>query len=372
MRDPRITKLAQTLVHYSCKVKPGEKVWVDLSDTGPELGEALAKEVFQAGGLPIIRVQDTRVQRQLMMGYTEEQLNFLGDEDAALMAKCACYIGVRGGLNAFETADVPGSQKALYQRTYAHKVHAQIRVPQTRWVVLRYPTPGMAQMAKMSSAAFEDFYFDVCTMDYARMGRAMDALVKRMEATDRVRLTGRDTDLRFSIKGIPAIKCAGELNIPDGEVFTAPVRESVEGTLAFNTPSLYQGVTHEGIRFRFEKGKIVEATGSDSALLNQILDSDEGARYVGEFAIGVNPYITKPMLDTLFDEKIAGSFHFTPGRCYDEAPNGNQSVIHWDLVMIQTPEYGGGDMYFDDELIRRDGLFIPEELKPLNPENLKG
>ena len=209
-------------------------------------------------------------------------------------------------------------------------------------------------------------------MDYARMGKAMDALVRRMNAADRVRITGRDTDLRFSIKGIPAIKCAGELNIPDGEVFTAPVRDSVDGTIAFNTPSLYQGVTHAGIRFRFEKGKIVEASGSDTKLLNQILDSDEGARYVGEFAIGVNPYITSPMLDTLFDEKIAGSFHFTPGRCYDEAPNGNQSAIHWDLVMIQTPEYGGGEMYFDDVLIRRDGLFVPEDLKPLNPENLKG
>ena len=372
MRDPRITKLAQTLVHYSCKVKPGEKVWIDLSDTGPEIGEALAIEVFQAGGLPMVRVQDTRVQRQLMMGYTEEQLNFLGREDAALMAQCACYIGVRGGQNAFENADVPESQKALFQRTYARMVHGEIRVPKTRWVVLRYPTPGMAQMAKMSSAAFEDYYFEVCTMDYAKMGRAMDALVDRMQAADRVRLTGKGTDLRFSIKGIPAIKCAGELNIPDGEVFTAPVRESVEGRISFNTPSLYQGITHEGISFRFEKGKIVEATGSDTALLNQILDSDEGGRYVGEFAIGVNPYITKPMLDTLFDEKIAGSFHFTPGRCYDEASNGNQSVIHWDLVMIQTPEYGGGDMYFDDELIRRDGLFIPEDLKPLNPENLKG
>lgn len=209
-------------------------------------------------------------------------------------------------------------------------------------------------------------------MDYARMGKAMDALVRRMNTADRVRITGRDTDLRFSIKGIPAIKCAGELNIPDGEVFTAPVRNSVDGTIAFNTPSLYQGVTHAGIRFRFEKGKIVEASGSDTKLLNQILDSDEGARYVGEFAIGVNPYITSPMLDTLFDEKIAGSFHFTPGRCYDEAPNGNQSAIHWDLVMIQTPEYGGGEMYFDDVLIRRDGLFVPEDLKPLNPENLKG
>ncbi|MGI6695022.1 MAG: aminopeptidase [Christensenellales bacterium] len=372
MRDPRVEKLAQTLVRYSCKVKPREKVWIDLSDTGPEIGEALAQEVFLSGGLPIIRLQDTRILRRLQMGYTEEHLSFLGREDAGLMAQCACYIGVRGGFNAFENADVPEEQKRLYSRTYARMVHAEIRVPQTRWVVLRYPTPGMAQMAKMSTAAFEDYFFEVCTMNYARMSKAMDALVALMDKTDRVRLTGQGTDLRFSIRGIPAIKCAGELNIPDGEVFTAPVRDSVEGTIVFNTPSLYQGVTHEGITFTFEKGRIVQATGSDTKLLNQILDSDEGARYIGEFAIGVNPYITTPMQDTLFDEKIAGSFHFTPGRCYAEAPNGNDSVIHWDLVMIQTPEYGGGEMYFDDVLIRRDGLFVLEELKPLNPENLKG
>lgn len=297
---------------------------------------------------------------------------FLGETDAALMAKCACYIGVRGGHNAFETADVPEAQKALYQRSYGRMVHGEVRVPRTRWVVLRYPTSAMAQLARMSSAAFEDYFFEVCTMDYAKMGRAMDALVRRMNGTDRVRITGRDTDLRFSIKNIPAIKCAGELNIPDGEVFTAPVRDSVEGTIAFNTPSLYQGVAHEGIAFTFEKGRITQAAGSHAALLNQILDSDEGARYIGEFSIGLNPYITRPMLDTLFDEKIAGSFHFTPGRCYDEAPNGNSSVIHWDLVMIQTPEYGGGEMYFDDVLIRKDGLFVPEDLQPLNPENLKG
>ncbi len=372
MPDPRIRKLAQTLVHYSCKVKPGEKVWIDLIDADTALGEALAEEVFTAGGLPMIRLMDNRIQRRLMMGYTEEQLNFLGETDAALMAKSACYIGVRGGHNAFETADVPEAQKALYQRSYDRMVHGEVRVPRTRWVVLRYPTSAMAQLARMSSAAFEDYFFEVCTMDYAKMGRAMDALVRRMNGTDRVRITGRDTDLRFSIKNIPAIKCAGELNIPDGEVFTAPVRDSVEGTIAFNTPSLYQGVAHEGIAFTFEKGRITQAAGSHAALLNQILDSDEGARYIGEFSIGLNPYITRPMLDTLFDEKIAGSFHFTPGRCYDEAPNGNSSVIHWDLVMIQTPEYGGGEMYFDDVLIRKDGLFVPEDLQPLNPENLKG
>ncbi len=372
MKDPRINKLADVLVNFSCKVQSGEKVWIDLKGIDNLLGEALADAVFAAGGLPYIRVTDNKIQRRLMMGYTKEQLDWLGETDAALMAQCACYIGVRGGDNAFELSDIPQEQNKLYNATYGHLVHDQVRVPRTRWVVLRYPSPGMAQMAQMSTAAFEDYYFDVCTLDYAKMDQAMDALKQRMEHTDKVRITGQGTDLRFSIKGQPAIKCAGALNIPDGEIFTAPLKHSVEGTLAYNTPSLYQGVRHENIRFTFENGKIVKATGSREDLLNQILDSDEGARYIGEFAIGVNPYITAPMLDTLFDEKIAGSFHFTPGRCYDNAYNGNASTIHWDLVCIQTPEYGGGEMWFDEVLIRKDGRFVPEDLQPLNPEHLKG
>ena len=229
----------------------------------------------------------------------------------------------------------------------------------------------MAQMADMSTEAFEDFYFNVCCLDYSKMDRAMDALVALMERTDRVRLVAPGTDLSFSIKRLPAVKCAGKLNIPDGEVFTAPVRESVNGVISYNTPSLENGFTYTDIRFEFKDGKIVKATANDTVRINQQLDIDAGARYVGEFAIGVNPFITFPMKDTLFDEKIAGSFHFTPGSCYDECDNGNRSSQHWDLVLIQTPEYGGGEMYFDDVLVRKDGRFVLPELECLNPENLK-
>jgi aminopeptidase len=248
-----------------------------------------------------------------------------------------------------------------------------VRVPKTRWVVLRWPNASMAQLAQMSTEAFEGFYFDVCTMDYARMGEAMQKLKARMERTDKVQLKGPgDTDLTFSIKGMPAIPCAGKLNIPDGEVFTAPVRDSLNGVIQYNTPTMYRGETHENIRLVFQEGKVVEATSSNTKKLNEVLDADEGARYTGEFAIGVNPYITKAMKDILFDEKIAGSVHLTPGDSYDEAPNGNKSEIHWDMVMIQTPEYGGGEIHFDGELVRKDGLFVPEDLKGLNPDRLKG
>jgi aminopeptidase len=203
------------------------------------------------------------------------------------------------------------------------------------------------------------------------MSTAMDALVTRLEKTRDIHIIGKGTDLRFSIGEIPVIKCAGANNIPDGEVFTAPVRDSVNGVISYNCPAVYQGFTYDNIVLRFENGKIVEATANDTEKINQVFDTDEGARYVGEFAIGVNPYILKPMKDTLFDEKIMGSFHFTPGRAYEDAFNGNTSSIHWDLVCIQTSEYGGGEMYFDGELVRKDGRFVVQDLEVLNPENLK-
>ena len=210
------------------------------------------------------------------------------------------------------------------------------------------------------------------TLDYAKMSEAMKPLVELMKKTDRVRLVGPGTDLSFSIKGIPVIPCDGKMNIPDGEIFTAPVRESVNGTIRYNTETLYMGTKFSGLEFTFRDGKIVEAKGNPQDRLDAVLDSDEGARYVGEFAIGVNPFVRKPMLDTLFDEKIAGSIHFTPGNSYDEAPNGNKSQVHWDIVLIQTKEAGGGEIWFDDTLVRKDGLFVLDSLKGLNPESLGG
>ncbi|MEX2104113.1 MAG: aminopeptidase, partial [Bacilli bacterium] len=259
----------------------------------------------------------------------------------------------------------------LYDVYYRQPVHLEQRVKRTKWVVLRYPNASMAQLANMSTSGFEDFYFNVCNLDYGKMSRAMDPLKALMDRTDRVRIVSPGTDLTFSIHGISAVKCDGRRNIPDGEVYTAPVKHSVQGTLHYNTPSVYAGVTFENIQFRFENGKIVEATSNDTVRLNEVLDSDEGSRYIGEFSLGFNPFIMKPMKDTLFDEKIDGSLHFTPGQAYDEADNGNRSSVHWDLVLIQRPEFGGGEIWFDDVLIRKDGRFVIPELEPLNPENLK-
>lgn len=371
MIDQRMKTLAHNLVNHSCKVKPGDKVLIEATDIQKATVGQLVKEVYAAGGLPFVWIRDRQVMRNIIMGATEDQLRTMAENDAALMGQMQCYIGMRGGNNSAEYSDIPAPKIKQYMSIYNEKVHGIIRVPETRWVVLRNPDEGMAMQANMSTEAFEDFYFNVCCLDYEKMSRAMDPLVDLMNRTDRVRLTARDTDISFSIKGLPAIKCAGDLNIPDGEIFAAPVRDSVNGRITYNTPAIYNGFTYENISFLFKDGKIIEATCNDNKLINEILDTDEGARYVGEFAIGVNPFITKPMKDTLFDEKIAGSIHFTPGKCYDECNNGNTSAIHWDLVMLQTPEYGGGEMWFDDVLVRKDGLFVLPELLALNPENLK-
>lgn len=370
--DERIKKLAYNLVNYSCRVQKGEKVLISCSGVHPlPLVKQIIKEVYAAGALPFVNFTTNSIDRELLLNITEEQLKIMAECDAARMSQMDAYIGVRGEDNISEMSDVPSEKLSMYDRLYTSPVHHDIRVPKTKWVVLRYPSPSMAQSAHQSLEAFEDYYYNVCNLDYGKMSKAMDALVELMNKTDKVRLTAKNTDITFSIKDIPAIKCAGSCNIPDGEVYTAPVRESVNGTITYNTPSEYNSFKFENVSLTFKDGKIIECTGNDNERLKSVFDTDEGARYIGEFAIGVNPYITTPMNNILFDEKIMGSIHFTPGNCYEDAYNGNKSAIHWDLVLIQTPEFGGGEIYFDDRLIRKDGRFVVPELEVLNPENLK-
>ena len=367
--DPRINKLSSLLVGYSCRVKPGDRVLISYEgECCKNLARQLIKDVYAAGGEPYAEIRDSAITREIMLHCKEDQIRFQDEIALAQMKGMQAYITIRAGNNTAELADVPADQLNLYSRMTRPSI--DYRVNETNWVVLRYPNYSMAQLANTSLEAFEDFYFDVCTLDYGKMSRAMDPLVERMNRTDQVRIKGPGTDLTFSIKGIGAVKCDGEKNIPDGEVYTAPVRDSMNGTVSYNTPSEEQGFTYENIVFTVRDGKIVEASANNDERINKLLDTDEGARFFGEFALGVNPYILHPMKDTLFDEKIAGSFHLTPGMCYEDAPNGNKSAIHWDLVMIQRPEYGGGEIWFDDELIRKDGIFLPEELQGLNPENL--
>ena len=366
MHDPRIDQLAKVLLDHSCRIQKGENVLIEAIDLPePQLVCALVEGAIQRGATPLVEMKNIAVQRSLYMGATEESMKLCGELERHRMEKVQAYIGIRGSANGSQLVGVPSEKMDLYQEHWLRHVN-EYRVPKTKWVVLRYPTDSFAQAADMPTREFEDFYFSVCTADYAAMSKAHEPLVARMQAADRICITAPGTDLQFSIKDIPVIPCSGQYNIPDGEVFTAPVRDSINGTIRYNTASRYQGTVFTDIEFTFKDGKIVDAKANNTERLNQILDSDEGARYIGEWAIGTNNRVRRPMLDTLFDEKIGGSFHLTPGQAYEEADNGNRSRIHWDIVLIQREDCGGGEIYFDDELIRKDGFFVPEDLKPLN------
>lgn len=371
MKDPRVEQLADNIINYSIGLKPGEKILIEVNGLEIPLAQALVRYAYQAGGVPFLTVHNHTLLREILKGLSQEQAQAMARWDLAQMKEMQAYIGIRAGENANEYADVSADKMRIYQSYYSKPVHTDRRVPYTRWVVMRYPNGAMAQSANMSIEGFEDFYFEVCNLDYQKMSQAMDPLKALMDHTDKVKIVGPGTDLTFSIKGLNAIKCDGHLNIPDGEVYTAPVKNSVNGRITYNTQAVYQGFTYDSIGLEFQNGKIIKATANDTERIEDVFNTDEGARYVGEFAIGVNPYILTPMKDTLFDEKIDGSFHFTPGSCYDDCSNGNKSAIHWDLVCIQRPEYGGGEIYFDNVLIRKDGRFVIPELVGLNPENLK-
>jgi aminopeptidase len=370
MRDPRNARLADVIVNHSTQLRRGEAILIESFDLADGLVLDVVDAVHRVGGLPLVALRNNAVHRAQLRGGTEAFYRTLAEIELFQMQKVQAYVGLRATTNSSELADVPSEQLALHSRLVAHPVHLDYRVNHTRWVVLRYPNPAMAQMAGMSTDQFEDFYYRACTMDYARMAAAMVPLRERMERTDQVRISGPGTDLRFSIKGIGVVPCEGRRNLPDGECFTAPVRDSVNGTITYNTPSLYLGTTYDRLSFTFEGGRIVRAEGNPPERLEAVLNTDEGARYIGEFSLGFHPFILNPMKDTLFDEKISGSLHFTPGQAYGIADNGNRSNIHWDLVLIQRPEYGGGEIWFDGERVRKDGRFVVPELEGLNPERL--
>jgi aminopeptidase len=369
MADPRYAKLADLLINYSCDLQPGEHILLDMVDVPDEMTVALIRAVRAAKATPLVECRHSRVTRELLRGSDENYAGLVKGIELARMKKVQAYVAIRGAHNASESSDVPSDRLQQYSKTLRPVL--DYRVNKTKWCVLRWPTPSMAQAANMSTEAFEDFYFNVCTMDYRKMAKAMEPLTQRMKAADKVRLVAPGTDLSFSIKGIGARPCEGLRNIPDGEVFSCPVKNSVNGVIQFNTPTIYAGTKFEGIRLEFKDGKIVKATGSNEKKLNEILDTDAGARYIGEFSLGFHPHIMNPMCDILFDEKIAGSLHFTPGQAYEDCDNGNRSAVHWDMVLIQRPEWGGGEVWFDGECIRRDGKFMPKDLQPLNPEKLK-
>lgn len=371
MEDARIRKFAKFLINEAVYLKPGEKILIELHGHEYGLAKALIQEAYKAGGEPFIHVFDYELEGALIEGASERHMADVTSYELTRMKDMDAYIDVRATDNINIWSNISDKQMSVYSRNYWGILHLKQRCNHTKWSVLRYPNAAMAQLAGMSTEAYEDFYFRACLLDYKKMADAMKSIVSRMEKTDKVRITGPETDLSFSIKDIKAHGMSGNKNIPDGEIYTAPVKNSANGYITYNVPSPYNGSVFTNVKLEFKDGKIVKATSNNTEMLNKILDTDEGARYIGEFAIGVNPFIKKPIGDILFDEKIAGSFHLTPGNCYDDSENGNHSAVHWDLISIQTKEYGGGKMFFDGELIRDNGIFVVDDLKCLNPENLQ-
>jgi len=373
MIDPRVTKLAELICSHSTELNAKDSVLIHNFDTSEEVVAEFVKVAQSKGAQVLVRSESNLVRAQLMRGMSEANAATIASAEKYEMELVTAYISIRGSNNYAELSDLSGEVQNMWQRVYSTPVVFETRIPKTKWVALRWPNPAMAQQANTSTQAFEDFYFEVCTVDYPKMQKACEPLQELMNRTDHVRILGPGTSLEFSIKGIGAVSCFGQRNIPDGECFSCPVRDSVNGAVQYNTVSLYQGTEFSDIRLECKNGKIVEATaGSNTKKLNEILDTDEGGRYFGEWSLGFNPNVLHPMKDTLFDEKIAGSFHLTPGNAYPPpGGNGNKSAIHWDIVCIQRPEYGGGEIYFDGKLIRKDGLFVVPELEGLNPGQLK-
>ena len=362
----RIKKLSETIVKHSLKVKKGDKVLITYQAYECNYFiKTLVKDILIQGGIPSIKYQDSELENIIKENLNDDIIENKKNIFAFEVEEYDCFIQIRYTTSDYYDKNVDRNlNNKLKEELSPFK---DIEINQRRWVLLNYPSYVDAYKAKISYEKFFDFAFNTMTVDYDKMYKSMLPLKKLMEKTDKVRITAPKTDITFSIKGLPAIICSGESNIPDGEVFTAPIKDSINGTITYNTPSPYNGNIFHDVSLTFKDGKIIKATSKEGEVeLNKIFDTDEGSRYVGEFSLGLNPMIMHPIGDILYDEKIAGSIHFTPGSAYKECYNGNDSNIHWDMVLIQRSDYGGGNIYFDDKLIRENGVFVLDELKDLN------
>lgn len=361
----RIKKLAGIIVNHSLKVQKGEKVLIAYQGIeSMPLVKEIVKEVIKVEGVVNTDYQNQDVDNYIREHLTDDLINNKVNKMKYEVENYDCFVRLCYCKSDYYDKNVDKTMKNKLMEEL--KPYKEIQINKRRWVLLNYPSIVDSYKAHMTPSEFYDFALDTMTVDYDKMYKDTLPLKELMEKTDKVRIVAPNTDLTFSIKGLPAIICAGEANIPDGECFTAPIKESVNGTITYNVPSPYHGEIFENVSLTFKDGKIIKAESNNNKKIEEIFNTDEGARYVGEFSLGFNPVIKEPMGDILYDEKIAGSLHFTPGCCYDECDNGNKSNIHWDMVLIQRKECGGGEVYFDDVLIRKDGLFVLPELEKLN------
>lgn len=362
-------KLSKLLVNHSCKVQSGEKVLITYSDTPDEFIQILIEEIYKLDAIPIPFRLDKKIKRKLLLNANADTFEYFANIASPIMQSVDCVILIGGSNNDYELSDIKNDTMQLYSKLYIEPIHFKLRCSK-KWVLLKYPTPAFAWSCNLSSEAFEKYFFEVCTLDYASLSNKLLPLKKLMESTDKVHILTPSTDLTFSIKNMPAIICSGECNIPDGEVYTAPIKNSINGQILFNIPAVENGVEYNNIMLKLKDGKIVDFDCNEKEKFKQILDTDEGSKFIGEFAFGTNPYCQKPIKDILFDEKMFGSIHLAIGSSYDDCYNGNKSAIHLDLIQSHKKEFGGGKIYFDEQLIFENGRFIYPNLVDLCEEKL--
>ncbi|RMG60481.1 MAG: aminopeptidase [Deltaproteobacteria bacterium] len=355
--DERTAKLAQILVRHSLRVKRGEVVRVSGNDLAKPLVLACYREVLRAGGHPLLDVSFDEAGEIFYREARDFQVDFLAPSKLYEAKKIDCAIFIHSPLNTRMLTSV--DPRKISRRRKATKPVSDAIMKRVRWVLVNFPTPALAQEAEMSLGEYEDFLFGACLVDWKKMERRLRRIKRVMEKTKVVRIVGRETDLTFSIEGRKAIICAGECNMPDGEIFTAPVEGSVEGEIYYEFPAIYGGREVSGIRLVFRKGRVVEAKAEkNEGLLKALIDTDRGARIPGEFGIGYNDGITRYTRDILFDEKIGGTIHIALGKSYAESGGKNDSALHWDMVKDLRKE---GEIYFDGKLVFQKGKFVWDE-----------
>jgi aminopeptidase len=368
VRDPRVDKLADVLVDYSVAVQTGDRVMVQGSTTAEPLLKAIIVKVLQAGGHPFMRVGLSGMDEIHFRYASDEQLQYVPEPLKLVMETYDKFISVRALENTKAMSGIDPTKVVLKQQAQADLMKtfmARAAAGEVRWVGTQYPTNAHAQDADMSLTDYEDFVFGACLPEiddpvgyWTRFSAWQQKIVEWFKGKDKVHVTGPGTDLSLCVAGRSFVNCDGRENMPDGEVFTGPIEDSVEGHVLFSYPAVYKGREVEGVRLWFEKGRVVKATADkNQEYLLQMLDTDEGSRYVGEFAIGTNKGITRFTRSTLFDEKINGTFHMALGKGFPESGSVNESAIHWDMVCDLRD---GGEIRVDDTLMYTNGEFVIE------------
>lgn len=373
MIDIRLARLADTIIDYSLNIQPGERVLIESSKNCSEMLKYMIRKIADRGAIPLVQLNETTLRASLITNGSVEQFKLMEKHQRSILSDVDVYINMLDSDNSFDMSSVPSDKRKIYQEYYFKPINFEIIIPNKRWITVEYPSVAAANRFCMNSNEFEDYFFKAVNCDYADLSRKMNKLKELMDKTKSIKISALETEFYLETGGNPAAICDGKINIPDGEIFLGPKPDSASGEIKFNTPSKYMGSIFNDLKLTFVNGKLIKAiTSSNQKKLDEIVNTDEGSRFIGEFAIGTNSSITVPTNNIIFDEKICGSFHIALGASHHLSDNGNVSAIHWDIVQMLTKKYGGGSIYFDNELIQKDGIFVTEELKQLNKTKKRG